>query len=150
MPANRTMRFLAIRSGTSLSCAARTCALVGFQGVGNVRFIGDFVVYFAGNQKAAQRRKPFDALVKGLLSKKWRRRESNPQTICRNDLQQSHLQMPTSARSVYWSHVGDSDGHKLAEVDTDLIRLSSVWPELPVHIRQSILTLVNASVNAIE
>src|SRR5947209_654557 len=40
MPAKRTMRFLAARSGTSLLCAARSWALVGFQGVGNVRFIG--------------------------------------------------------------------------------------------------------------
>ena len=30
---------LATRSGTSLLCAARSWALVGFQGVGNVRFI---------------------------------------------------------------------------------------------------------------
>src|SRR5436305_869434 len=40
MPAKRTMRFLATRSGTSLLCAARSWALVGFQGVGNVRFRG--------------------------------------------------------------------------------------------------------------
>src|SRR4051794_17340043 len=39
MPAKRTMRFLAMRSGTRLLCAARSWALVGFQGVGNVRFI---------------------------------------------------------------------------------------------------------------
>jgi hypothetical protein len=39
MPAKRTMRFLATRSGTNLWCAARTWALVGFQGVGNVRFL---------------------------------------------------------------------------------------------------------------
>src|SRR4051812_35881857 len=30
MPAKRTMRSLAIRSGTRLFCAARSCALVGF------------------------------------------------------------------------------------------------------------------------
>src|SRR5438045_549 len=40
MPAKRTMRFLAARSGTTFLCAARSWALVGFQGVGNIRFIG--------------------------------------------------------------------------------------------------------------
>src|SRR5579859_5508591 len=39
MPAKRTMRFLATRSGTRLLCAARSWCLVGFQGMGKARFM---------------------------------------------------------------------------------------------------------------
>ena len=40
MPAKRTIKSLAMRSGMTLFRAARSWALVGFQGMGKIGFIG--------------------------------------------------------------------------------------------------------------
>src|SRR3954453_2033305 len=75
MPAKRTIRFLAPRSGTRLSCAAMTSALVGFQGVGNVRFMMRPQNLFSGSPMAAPRRKAVPTAVALFDVSHW-------QTIC--------------------------------------------------------------------
>ena len=78
---------------------------------------------------------------------KWRRRESNPQTNCCNDLQDNHLQKSSFAQSVNGSHFGDSNRNELAQTDKDLVRVIDAWSVLPGCLRQAILTLVDASRN---
>ena len=62
-----------------------------------------------------------------LQRPKWRRRESNPQTIRCNELNDKDLQKQGRAQSVNEQCFGDSSGQELAEPDTSLIRINEGW-----------------------
>jgi hypothetical protein len=75
----------------------------------------------------------------------WRRRESNPNLIRRNELQRNDLQKVDSGQSAYLQHTTGSTGHDLAFADATLERLIAVWSALPRHIQQTIVTLLDAA-----
>lgn len=75
----------------------------------------------------------------------WRRRESNPTLNSCNALQQNDLRLDDFGQSAHVSQSSRSSGHELAHPDADLCRIVSVWTELPEHIQQAILTLLDAA-----
>ena len=57
------------------------------------------------------------------------------------------LQQLTSAPdpvAAYLQLVADTHGHSVAQTELDLAFILTRWPNLPVHIRQTIMTLVRS------
>ena len=69
--------------------------------------------------------------------------ESNiPQRLSWEQLQeQSSMPNPVAA---YLQLLNDTQGHPLAQPELDLAVLLTRWPDLPQHIRQTIMTLVRS------
>jgi hypothetical protein len=65
-----------------------------------------------------------------------------PQQLSWEQLQeQSSMPDPVAA---YLQLLGDTQGHPLAQTELDLAFILTRWPNLPQHIRQTIMTLVRS------
>lgn len=92
-----------------------------------------------------------------VLNRKWRRRESNPQSDFSKGLPLNDFGDGHSSQSVNRSQSLTANGHRhglaiadgagLALVDRypALGRVVQAWSTLPIHLRESILTLVDAA-----
>ena len=76
---------------------------------------------------------------------KWRRRESNENLICGNELQDNDLPIGDPSVSANVSRTGGPGGQNLSLADTNLLRLIKAWWNLPPHIQQAIVTLLDAA-----
>jgi len=56
--------------------------------------------------------------------------------------QLQQLTASTNPVAAYLQLLNDTHGHSLAHTERDLTYLITRWPELPQHIRQTIITLV--------
>ncbi len=59
----------------------------------------------------------------------------------------NELQTVHSDQSVNEQHLGGSTGHELSLPDTNFVRVTEAWPQLPKHIKFAILALIDTTTN---
>lgn len=77
---------------------------------------------------------------------KWRRRELNENAVLLNEFAGNHLEQQAYASAVIQQCFKNIDCLRLPSTDAPEVLLSA-WPVLPPHIREAILTLVDAGLN---
>ena len=94
-----------------------------------------------------------DFSYNNLRSYKWRRRESNPIDYIYNQLNGHDLQIEEEEGAASEQRSPISNRHFNSLIDTvidsippSVSRIADAWPLLPPHIREAILTLVDAAV----
>jgi len=79
------------------------------------------------------------------VAKKWRRRESNANSIRGNELEHNELRIDDPGDSANASRTGGRGGQDVSLADTNLLSLIKAWWNLPPHIQQAIVTLLDAA-----
>lgn len=72
------------------------------------------------------------------------RGESNPNVSSRNPLPTNSLENGPVDESVNSQCLDGSTCQLMAEADSDLFRLAGLWDQLPSHLRNTIMMLINA------